>query len=525
MKMIKFLGPLLAIFLLFSCDPARKSATGNDNGVIEVRFLQMNDVYEITPGSGDNTGGMARVASIRKSLMAQGPTVTVLAGDFISPSVTGTLKYEGKRIRGKQMVETMNALGVDWVVLGNHEFDYDDLSDLQARIDESSFGWLGGNVLLKNADGTKQPFFKNKNGAKEPITGQTIITLTDADGTSVNIGMFGVLINTGRKPWAEYSDWTVAAKTAYTQLKEKTDFVVGLTHLSVEDDKKLLAEIPDLPLIMGGHDHENMLHQVGKGRVAKADANAKTVYIHTLRYYKKDKRVTIKSELKKIDSSIPDEPTTAAVVAKWEKIKTESLVSSGFDPNKKVTELTTPLDCREIIVRNQACAAGKMLTDAMLSVARTKPDCALINSGSVRVDDILTGVLTELDIVRMLPFGGAVNEVEMKGSLLRKTLDTGWGNAGNGGFLQWGKVRRDEAKKQWFINEIALDDKKTYKVILPQFLLTGNEQNMSFLKAAPNADGKGSNNPDIPVIQVPNPSDKTDLRNDIRLAVIQFLRQ
>jgi 5'-nucleotidase / UDP-sugar diphosphatase len=524
MKSIKFIAPFLALLLVFSnCDTARKSAA-QDNGVIEVQFLQLNDVYEITPGSSDNTGGMARVATLRKQLMEKGPVITVLAGDFISPSVTGTLKYEGKRIRGKQMIETMNALGVDWVVFGNHEFDYDDQADLQARMDESKFNWLGGNVRLKNADGTTQPFYKNINGVKEPVADHAVITVNDKDGTTINIGLFGVLINTGRKPWAEYSDWTAAAKTSYEALKSQADVVVGLTHLAVEEDKKLLEALPEVPLIMGGHEHENMLHQVGKGRVAKADANAKTAYVHTLRYYKKDKRVVIKSELKKIDASIPDEPATAAVVAKWEKIKNESLKTSGFEPDKKVTDLKTPLDCREITVRNTQCPAGKMLTDAMLSVAKTKPDCALINSGSVRVDDILSGALTELDIVRMLPFGGAVYEVEMKGSLLRKTLDTSVGNAGNGGFLQYGNIRRDDSKKQWLVNNAVLEDKKTYKVILPQFLLTGNEQNMGFLKAAPNSDGKGTNNPEITTITMPDPSNKSDLRNDIRLTLIQFLR-
>lgn len=140
MKAIKFLLlPLAMVF--FGCDTAKKAASGgSDDGIIEVRFLQMNDVYEISPAPSDNTGGLARVAAIRKQLLAQNPnTITVLAGDFISPSVIGTLKFEGKRIRGRQMVDVLNTLGLDWVVFGNHEFDYDDLADLQARLDESKF--------------------------------------------------------------------------------------------------------------------------------------------------------------------------------------------------------------------------------------------------------------------------------------------------------------------------------------------------------------------------------------------------
>jgi hypothetical protein len=47
---------------------------------------------------------------------------------------------------------------------------------------------------------------------------------------------------------------------------------------------------------------------------------------------------------------------------------------------------------------------------------------------------------------------------------------------------------------------------------------------MSYLKVALNPDGKGTTNPDIPAVQKPAAADKADLRNDIRLAVIKFLR-
>lgn len=524
MKSIKTFSLLLAALFLFSCDPARKAATGGDDGILEFQILQMNDVYEISPTASDNIGGLARVATIRKELLAKNPnTFTVLAGDFISPSVTGTLRYEGKRIRGKHMVETLNTLGLDWVVFGNHEFDYDDQADLQARLDESKFTWLAANARFKGATWTQQ-FFKNKpGGGTEICPDNKIIAVKDADGTSLNLGLFGVLINSGKKPWVEYTDWAEAAKKNFAELKPKCDVVLALTHLSIDDDKKLAAMFPEIPLVIGGHEHDNMRVPVGPSVITKADANAKTVYIHTLRYDKRKKTCTVKSELKKVNASIADEPATAAVIAKWEKIKNESLASSGFNANAVVTKLEKPIDCREGINRNGQTPAGAMITEAMLAVSRTKPDCAILNSGSIRVDDVLSGTLTELDIVRMLPFGGGITEVEIKGSLLRKTLETGLSNKGNGGYLQTNRARRDEATGKWMIGANTLDDNKTYRVVLPDFLLSGNEANMAFLKASLGADGK-SDNPDIPKITKPDPKDKSDLRNDIRLALIRHLR-
>ncbi len=523
MRIFKTLALLLTTLSFFTCKTAQKPASTGDDGIIEVQFLQMNDVYEISPAPSDNRGGLARVATIRKELLAKNPnTFTVLAGDFISPSVIGTLKHEGKRIRGKQMVDVLNTLGLDWVVFGNHEFDYDDLPDLQARLDESKFTWFAANARLKGTTWTQQ-FFKNKpDGGTEICPDNQIFSIKDKDGTTLNLGVFGVLINTGRKPWVEYSDWFEAAKKNFADLKPKTDVVVALTHLDAADDKKLAAMLPVVPLLMGGHDHDNQIHKVGNSTVAKADANAKTVYVHTLRYDKKKKSATVKSELRQVNASIADEPATAAVVAKWEKIKNESLASSGFDADKVVTALPEPLDCRESVVRHTQCKAGELITTAMLAVAKTKPDCAILNSGSIRVDDVLSGNLTELDVVRMLPFGGAVVEVEMRGSLLRKTLEAGAMNKSNGGYLQLRQARQD-ASGRWFVAEKLLDDTKIYRVILPEFLLSGNEYNMAFLKASLDADGKSSN-PDILKINKPDPKNKRDLRNDIRLALIAYLR-
>ncbi|MBL7827810.1 MAG: bifunctional metallophosphatase/5'-nucleotidase [Saprospiraceae bacterium] len=532
MKVFRFVSLLILAALFFSCDTTKKvsAGSGGDDGIIEVVFLQMNDVYEISPSPSDNRGGLARVATLRKELLAKNPnTFTVLAGDFISPSVTGTLKYENKRIRGRHMVETLNTLGLNMVVFGNHEFDYDDLTDLQARLDESTFTWLTGNVRLKppvanqSASSFMQQFFKNKpGGGTEICPDNQVLTFKDADGTTLNLGIFGVLVDNGKKPWAVYSDWVQSAQKSISELTPKTDVIVGLTHLNVVDDKKLAGMFPQIPLIMGGHDHDNMMHKVGPSVVAKADANAKTVYVHTLRYDKKLKKCTVKSELKQINEKIADEPATAAIVAKWEKIKVDALVAAGINPNNVVASLEQPLDCRESVVRHQQTRIGQMVNEAMMVFSRNKPDGVILNSGSIRVDDILTGKLTELDIVRILPFGGAMNEIEIKGSLLKKTLDAGASNKGNGGYLQLHNIRRDDTAGKWLVAGNVLNDNQLYKISLPEFLLTGNETNMAFLKANLDANGK-STNPDIPTIIKPDSKDKNDKRNDIRLMLIRYL--
>jgi 2',3'-cyclic-nucleotide 2'-phosphodiesterase (5'-nucleotidase family) len=521
MKIFRSFSWLFAATFLVTCQTPRPTAAGDD-GVIELVFLQMNDVYEISPSAGDNLGGLARVAGLRRELLAKNPnTFTVLSGDFISPSVIGTLRHEGKRIRGKQMVEALNTLGLDWVVFGNHEFDYD-LEDLQARLNESKFTWMAANARLKTAAGL-EPFFKESaGGGRVACPDHVVREVKDADGTTVNLGLFGVLINTGRKPWVEYTDWTEAARKNLALLKPKSDVIVALTHLDIDDDVTLAKSLPEVPLFMGGHDHDNMIKHVGP-TVAKADANARTVYVHTLRYDKKTRKSQLKSELRRITADLPVDPATAAVVEKWEKIKDDALKTAGFNPSQKVTALAQPLDARDAFTRYQQAPVGARITEAMLAVAKQKPELALLNSGSIRVDDVLSGTLTELDVVRMLPFGGSIQEVEMRGSLLRRVLDTGEQNRGTGGYLQLNGASRNAAG-QWLVGAQPLDDQRIYRVVLPDFLLTGNEVNLAFLKTEPAASGAGTTNPDVVALYRPDPKNKTDLRNDIRQALIRHLR-
>lgn len=535
MKIFRILTFFFLAILLHSCDTAKKAtatASGGDDGIIEITFLQMNDVYEISPSASDGRGGLARVAQLRQELLAKNPnTYTVLAGDFISPSVTGTLKYQGKRIRGKQMVETLNALGLNMVVFGNHEFDYDDVTDLQSRLDESKFTWLTGNVRLKlpaatpNSTSFTQQFFKNKaEGGTEICPDNQVLTFTDKDGTTIHIGIFGVLIDNGKKPYTVYSDWMESARKSYSELSPKSDVVIALTHLNIAQDKQLAGILPKISLIMGGHDHDNMYFKVGNTVITKADANAKTVYVHTLRYDKKTKTCTVKSELRKIDSGIASEPATQAVVTKWEKIENDALGAAGIHPDNVVKTLTQPLDCRESVIRHQQSPVGQMITSAMIAASKNKPDAALLNTGSIRVDDVLNGKISELDIVRILPFGGGIDEIEIKGTLLRRVLDAGFGNNGNGGYLQLNNITRDNASGAWSVGGKSLDDNKLYHITLPEYLLTGSEVNLSFLKADLDASGN-STNPDIPRILKPDNKDKSDIRNDVRLALIEYLKK
>jgi 5'-nucleotidase len=130
------------------------------------------------------------------------------------------------------------------------------------------------------------------------------------------------------------------------------------------------------------------------------------------------------------------------------------------------------LDGRESVVRNRSDGLTDLIA-ASMQAAAPGADAAVFNAGSIRIDDVLPpGPLTEYDVIRILPFGGEVTEVEMAGGLLRKVLDQGVANAGSGGLLHYAGIDRDQAGG-WRVGGAPLDPAKTYRVALTDFLLTG----------------------------------------------------
>jgi 5'-nucleotidase len=70
-------------------------------------------------------------------------------------------------------------------------------------------------------------------------------------------------------------------------------------------------------------------------------------------------------------------------------------------------------------------------------------------------------------------------------------LEQGQANKGTGGYLQTTKVSWSNAQDNWLINDKPLDQRRNYKVAISDFLITGNEQGLSYLNRQ---------NPDLKVL-------------------------
>ena len=335
---------------------------------------------------------------------------------------------------------------------------------------------LGGDYLSPSALGTArvdgQPFAGLQTSAVVPV---------QAGGRTLRIGLVGLTIDSNRKPWVRYQDPIESAREQVAKLRGKTDAIIALTHLSLARDSALAAAVPEIDLILGGHEHENW--QIFRGPkfvpIVKADANFRSLAIVTLRFAAPGTRPTVTTRMQLVDDSIPADQAVAAVADRWTEVGFAAFRKDGFTPERVIAVSDEPLDGLEATVRNRPGRLTALIAQAMQREAKGA-DAAVFNGGSVRIDDVLpAGPVTEYDILRILPFGGKVVAATLDGALLTRVLDAGVHNQGLGGYLHSAGITWENGV--WQVGGEPVDPAGRYRVALTDFLLSGGEVNLGFL--------------------------------------------
>lgn len=414
---------MLTLFSLLACGPRVPPAPPAARPAEPCRILAINDTYRVEPLA-DGTGGMARVRGLRARLEEAGGDVLVLhAGDFLYPSLMSRI------YRGEQMVEAMNALDGDaaaedprmFVVFGNHEFDESKVEELGKRVAASQFTWLGANLTM--------PAVADPHLASERVV---------ACG-GLRVGVFGVVTDKKTQPYVTFGDPVAAARDATARLRAAgTDVVVGVTHLTLEQDKALLANLGDAgpDLVVGGHEHDWKHEVVGGRPVYKADADAKTAWVLSLR-----PGGVASAERVALDGAVPEDPAVKTLVdarvARHEQDFCAKKNEAAGCLAKQVGTSTVPLVAAELDIRRFETNFGSWIADQALT-AFPDAQIALVNSGSLRLNrDIAAGPVRRQDIEEMFAYPMPLARVELTRSQLDEVLERAvfdW--TGNGHWLQ-----------------------------------------------------------------------------------------
>lgn len=433
-------------------------------------LLQFNDVYEITPTGDGSVGGLARVATLLRELRDANPnTFAVLAGDALSPSALGTASVDGERLQGRQMVAVLNAVGLDFATFGNHEFDLDETA-FRARLAESSFQWLSANVAAASG-----PPLSN-------TARHHVLRIPGNAGDTFRVALFGVTMDRDRSDYVRLDEPVAAAIRHATMLLDSADAIIAITHLPRAQDATLAEAVPGINLIAGGHEHDNILIYRGPGPtpIAKADANVRSVYVHEVTWMPATGAVDVRSSLVPVTDALHADTATARIADEWVQRAYEGFRVTGFDPDRIVAVTTVSLDGLESSILRDTTTLTRLVAEAMLAEAGDAV-AAVYNAGSIRIDDVMPpGPVSEYDVIRILPFGGPIVEVDISGALLRRLLEQGERNRGTGGFVQMASIGRDEGGN-WRVAGSPLDDARTYRIAISDFMLTGREQGMDWL--------------------------------------------
>ncbi|MDR2938209.1 MAG: metallophosphatase, partial [Prevotellaceae bacterium] len=222
--MSKKLFYIVALALLLAGCQARET---------EVVILSLNDLHA-------KIDNLDKVAAFVEKERAENPNVLLLAaGDLFS----GNPVVDYYPDKGFPMIDLMNEIKFDAVTLGNHEFDYGQ-NALANRMAQANFPFLCANIC---ADSSKIPapkpyLFFTKTGEKVCVVGL---------GQERPEALTESLKNlTFHNPIEELSK--------YTWLRKKSNLLIALTHLGVEQDSLLALRYGALDLIVGGHSHTKL---------------------------------------------------------------------------------------------------------------------------------------------------------------------------------------------------------------------------------------------------------------------------
>lgn len=469
----RILSPAVALLLiafLFSCSFGGHEPPAS----FEITVLHVNDTHghivsRVDPDVDETgpIGGAATLAAMIETERGKNPEGTVLlsGGDMFQGTPVSDV------LRGKPVIEIMNLLRFDAMAVGNHEFDWG-IAVLEEMIRASGFPFLSANVVDGKGEGiagVKPWVLLKRKGLKIAVIG---LTTPDTPWITLSKHVEGLTFLEPEK----------VLPGLLEEVREKgAAFVIVLSHLGLDRDRKLAAAVPGIPLIVGGHSHTAVEPplSVGGTLIVQAKCYGDYLGVLRLRVEKDTGRIldwTKTGELKTVHAR-PGDPfdgKVAGVVASYlEGVK------ETFDAIVGSTKTALTGN------RRGESLLGDLVCDAMRDALGTA--AAFYNAGGIRAN-LSPGAITLGDIHDSFPFDNILVAMDLTGADLLEALEQSAGM--DYGILQLSgmKIRLDMGRPKGarvaeaFIGGTPLDRAATYRVAVQDFLAGGGDNYRSFRK-------------------------------------------
>jgi 2',3'-cyclic-nucleotide 2'-phosphodiesterase (5'-nucleotidase family) len=451
------------------------------------QILHTNDIHGkldpsivATGGRTFEQGGMALIGGMVQAQRARAPerTLVVDAGDAWVGQLISSID------RGRSVVKAMSLIGYDAMALGNHDFDWGQ-DELAQRAKEATFPFLVANVV-EEATGATPPFAKPYLVKDLKIAKVAIIGLTYPSSS---------IIRAASVKGLKFLPAVESVKRYLPEMQKQADVIVAVTHLGIEGgsarvgggDTALAQAVPEIDLIVGGHDHQafRTARVVGKTKIFQTGANADNLG---------RVEVTIDTATKKVatvqgaDVLLAVSTGAASPHADVAKLVAERKAEAE-KAGAKVLGKATDQFAQDRDMNNPL---GNIVADALLEYGKQqgwKSEVAFYNSAGTRAS-ISAGDITYAKLAEVLPFQNSVVSVDLTGDQVKEVLEGMAGSAGrlfmSGGTMAYrfanaagSRVLRATVAGQ------ALDPARVYHVATIDYLLGGGDGHTGF--------GKGTN--------------------------------
>jgi len=436
--------------------------------------------------AGECFGGSARLVTAVEAAKARSNNYILVDG---GDQFQGSLFYT--YYKGKAAAEMMNKMGYDAMTVGNHEFD-DGPEVLKGFADSVTFP-----ILMSNGDVTN-----------EPLLNGTIMPSVILERGGEKLGLIGLtpedtdeLASPG--PNVTFTDPAEAVAAQVERMKANgINKIIVLSHSGMVVDKAVAAAVPDIDVIVGGHDNTFLSNTSDRAKGPYPVMVGTTAIVQAYAYGK---------YLGELNVTFNDAGEIIETVG--EPIVLDGGVVEDDSTKVRIGELAAPLDeIRNKVVASSAglingdrdacrveeCTMGNLIADAMLArVASQGVSIAVANSGGIRAS-IDEGEVTMGEVLSVLPFQNTLSTFEAKGQVIIDALENGVSQVEEvkGRFPQvagltfkWDPtVAPNEGRiVEVLVGGEPIDPEKVYGVVTNNFVRNGGDGFSMFATEAMNA--------------------------------------
>jgi len=497
------------------------AAAADDDDLLRLHLMWTNDLHghiapeparfmnpEFPPPLGGAASAAGYIKQVRERAAAAGEAVLLVdVGDVFQGTPIGN------KTEGRAVIDYFNAIGYDFLVPGNHDFD---LGQDTARMlaERSDFPWVAAN-LVDAETGKVVPWcvpalMIHKQGVKigvigiittgtavmsfpEHIAGLEFLPMAPTIAKYRDIlrdegaDLIFLAIHEGL-PFDPTEGWRRIAAAEPTETEGELQGRYGANYSGGAPNlMELVNMVPGIDFAVGGHTHrgypEPWIDPVN----------------HTMCFETFGNGSSLGHAILLIDRQ------TRQLVG-WEPSHDRGTIITLFEdqlwPDQEITDVIAPYLAeteREMgrVVGRAAVALtrggagsslmGNLVADAMRE--RFDADFSFQNLGGVRAD-LPAGPITAGDVFGVLPFGNELVVVDMDGRMLRRVIERKVAGSSGGLYISGVRMEYDLGRPDYDrvvtleIGGQPWQPDRIYKVVLTNFLLEGNS-GLDFLTTIP----------------------------------------